>query len=100
MCENENNLVQQQAAEAESKEKAIDNSAKTNSSEKIPNYTRQFRGACLILFGILLSCYNWGDVGWYLFADAAPFISGFCGLVGVIVAFSDCIKDFFNHLNE
>lgn len=100
MCENEKNLVQQQATEVEREEQEVDISAKTNPSEKIPNYTSQFRGACLILFGILLSCYDWGDVGWYIFADAAPFISGFCGLAGVIAAFSDCIKDFVNRFKE
>lgn len=103
MDENENKLIRQPETEDGHEAQEIGNLSEIKTTVKIPNYKRQFRGVCLIMFGILLSCYDWVDVGFYNFADFVPIISLLCGFVGVIVAFSDCIKsikDFLNSLNE
>lgn len=97
MCEQEEKICNVQ----EKQEKQEFNKAsEPKQNARIPCYKSQLRGVCLILFGVLLSCYDWVEVGFYDFADFAPVISLACGVLGVIVAFSGSLKDFLNYLNE
>lgn len=97
MCEQEEQICNTEQ-DQEKQEFNEDSDKKQNAGTFC--YKRQFRGACLILFGILLSCYDWYEAGFHSFADFIPLIGSFCGVVGVIVAFSDGIKVFLNRLND
>ncbi len=99
MCEQEDKVLNK---DDNRKEQEINNPPEIKSIVKSPNYKRQIQGACLILFGILLITLlnTWEWMESIYFFEFTPWISLLCGVLGVIVAFSDSIKDFLNLLNE